>query len=140
MLAGCVGWTGATALKSVDGAIYAGHVDTSPAVFVGPLPAMAYPFTYTVQHCFSDVSTVKDVPGLILGSDPVDVVCRQYKGVDLRDYPAETADCFIPDPEAGLIAGSMFHDYPRQHPWRATNPAPACAKLIADIEAAKKSK
>ena len=136
-LSGCVGWTGASQLRSADRDTYASVVDTSPAVFVGPIPGMAYPFTYSVRDCFSKTQTVKDVPGLIFGDDPIDRVCRQYEGIDLRDYPASTADCFAEAPAEPLMEGDR--PTPRfRHPWQTSNLSAECSKLIADIRAAGK--
>jgi hypothetical protein len=144
MLTGCIGWTGASELRSSNDAMYAGVVDTSPAVFVGPLPAMALGGTYTVKDCFGAApTTVKDVPGLIFGAHPLDRVCRQYDKIDLRDYPPETADCFVEDPDAEPLATHPETGVERlnnkfRHPWQIPNPSAECAKLIADIQAARK--
>ncbi len=138
MVSGCVGFTGTSNLKSSDPATYAGYVATSPMAFIGPLPHLgAVGFNYDVRQCFEQtLGTMKGDPMLVIGVDPLDRVCQQYDGIDLRDYPAGTLRCF------GLGETGNDPQYPLgefRHPWLNPNPSSECAKLIADIEAAKKS-
>ncbi len=134
LLAGCVGWTGTSAPKSDDGDRFTAYVDTRPAVFLAVIPAMALPMSYTVNDCFRETSTVKEVPGLVFGADPLDVVCRQYPGVDLRDYAPSTAACFIPDDNNPNVPVPKY-----LHPWLGSASSPECTALIADIERAKRA-
>jgi hypothetical protein len=136
-LSGCYGWTGTSALKSSDTNRYAGWVSTSPAVFLVIVPAMALAFNYSVASCWDGPGTLKGVPGLIVGADPLDRVCTQYPGVDLRKYPATTKACFpqepytSPDGTVHPMTGRYLH------PWLSNVSTPECATLVADIERAK---
>lgn len=137
MMSGCVGFNGTSELKSSDPATYAGYVATSPMAFIGPLPHLgAVGFNYDVRQCFDQtLGTLKGSPMLVIGVDPLDRVCEQYDGIDLRDYPPDTLQCFVGG-EKPEDRGYPLGEF--RHPWLDPNPSPECAKLIADIQAARK--
>ena len=135
-LAGCVGWTGTSKLQSSNADTYTGYVSTEPGMVAFGLPGMVLPASYTIADCPGQKKALTNAPALWVGTDPLDKVCTQYAGVDLRDYDPSVIDCFpiaehSEDPQ--MVTGKVY-----EHPWLNPNPAPHCQNLIAAIKAGRK--
>lgn len=135
LLCGCVAWTGAGELRSVDSSLYAGTVTARPGFVLLLFPGdPIWRDPYTVADCFMDgVGRNRKSDGTLVptfGADPVKRVCRQYQGVDLTRVSQEQRDCFE----------TVEADGERQfkHPWLRSEPLPACRPLIDQIDAARK--
>jgi hypothetical protein len=130
-LSACVSFTGASDVAYPEGERYAGIVAWRPvATFLG-LPGMAVPIPphFTVADCFEG-GWGADLPGLVIGSNPVSRVCRQYRGVDLRETGPETLDCFE---RAETRFGPQY-----LQPWLSENDSEPCAALVAEIQRGRK--